>query len=201
MPTTDGRRTAILIPIIHSAADMGSLARQVAVDPARDRRVRLQWAGIQHGVKSLDLSWPAVMLYQDGLADAAPEIVRKVLAEVQSANYDLLRWLVAAGAVLVGTESPTLLTEEYTYLRAIADARDGIPRMRARKVYAGRAATLLAERDAYISRRIDATLPQAAPAWCFSGRSHQLARLLPPDLNIRTLPQGPVGGALDGGTK
>ena len=64
------------------------------------------WRSVgQHG---LALDWPRVKVYQDGMPDTDPALVAKILAEVHSPNYELVRWLVAQGAELVGTESTAL---------------------------------------------------------------------------------------------
>ncbi|MBI4498946.1 MAG: hypothetical protein HY689_13725 [Chloroflexi bacterium] len=182
------QRTLIVIPIIHSQEDMGSLGRRLPFDPARHRRADERWAAIQRWVRALGLDWTAVRVYQDGLPDTDQAIVRKILAEVQSPNYDLLRWLVAQGAELVGTESPALMKEEYDHLQAVLTAKDAVAQARARRRYAERAGALLAARDAYLARRIAATLPPGGLGLLFIGQAHQLAPQLPPDIDIRKLP-------------
>src|SRR3990172_6843433 len=112
------------VSIVHSLEDMGSLGRDLPAQKDYRERVLGYWAQIERRVRGLDLDWPRVKIYQDGLPNGTTDIVRKVLTETHSPNYDLLRWLVAQGAELVGTESPTLLKEEYGYLRAVVTAKD-----------------------------------------------------------------------------
>ncbi len=120
-------------------------------------------------------------MYQDGLPDASADMVARVVAEVDSPNYRLLRWLVSEGAVAVGTEDPVLLQEEYELLKAsVADEA-------ARRVYATRAAELLEGRDRYIAARIDATLPAGGTGVLFIGLQHDVARALPQDFAVRSL--------------
>ena len=180
-------RTLIYIPIVHSQEDMGSLGPRLPASHVYRGLAHAGWADIQRRVRSLRLDWPSVNVYQDGLPHAGPEIARKILAEVESPNYDLLRWLVAQGAALVGTESPTLMKEEYGHLQTVLTAADAAAKARARRIYAERAGALLAERDAYIARRIADTLPHGATGLLFIGRAHRVAEHLPADITVRDL--------------
>lgn len=190
MPSGKPERTLVLIPIIHTPGDMGRLGQRISLDEAHRRLAQGRWAEIQRQVRALALDWPRVRVYQDGLPDAGPEVVRKILAEVQSPNYDLLRWLAAQGAELVGTESPTLLKQEYDHLRATLEAPDARAKATARRRYAARAGALLAERDAYIARRIADTLEAGGVGLLFIGQAHSVAERLPADVSVRRLARG-----------
>ncbi len=181
------RRTVIHIPIAHTPEDMGSLGRRLPSDVAYQRLVQVYWAETQQLVRALSIDWAKVKVYQDGLPDASTEIVRKILAEVNSPNYELLRWLAAQGADLIGTESPALLKEEYGHLQAVLAAKDESAGASARVAYAERAVALLAERDAYIAARIAETLPPGGTGLLFIGRAHRVAEKLPADISVRKL--------------
>lgn len=185
----EARRTLIYVPIIHSQGDMGSLGQHLPADLARHRVAQVHWVESQQRVRALGLDWPAVKVYQDGLPDAPREMLEEILANVLSPNYDLLRWLVAQGAELIGTESPALMKEEYDLLRAVLTARDATTRARARRVYAKRAAALLAERDDYIARRIAETLLPGESGLLFVGQAHRVAEHLPTDIAVHLLTQ------------
>lgn len=175
------KRTLIYIPVLHSPADMGSLASSLS--PSRDYRVQVEryWKRIEAELHALRRTWRGVRAYQDGLPDAGSDIVARVVAEVDSPNYRLLRWLVGQSAVVIGTEDPVLLQEEYELLKAsVADEA-------ARRVYAARAAQLLEGRDRYIAARIDATLPAGGTGILFIGLQHHAARALPQDIAVRSL--------------
>ena len=99
--------------------------------------------------------WQEVRVYQDGLPDTRADIVARIVADVDSPNYRLLRWLAGQEAMVVGTEDPVLLQEEYELLKA------SVTDEAARQAYAARAAGLLESRDRYIATRIGDTLPSA----------------------------------------
>ncbi len=180
-------RTLIHIPIAHSREDMGSLGHSLPADEAYRQRVAVFWSEVAQRVKALGLPWTKVHIYQDGLPNADDQILRKILSEVNSPNYELLRWLVAQGATLVGTESPDLLKEEFAHVQAVLTATSAAARGRARRAYARRAANLLAARDGYIAGRIAATLPAGGIGLLFLGRAHRVAEHVPRDIGLRTL--------------
>ncbi len=117
-------RRLIQIPIIHTAADLGSLSEAVRARYARvsgnagwgrhERAVRALWAGIQRELDRLKLDARKLRIYQDGLPVCGFEerIVRE-LAQAGSANHQLVVALLDRGATLTGTEDPRLLMEEY----------------------------------------------------------------------------------------
>ena len=184
---TKAKRILFHVSIIHSVEDMGSLSSDLPAQRGYREHVLGRWAQIERLVRELDLNWPEVKVYQDGLPNSSRDIVEKVLIETQGLNFYLLRWLVAQGAELVGTESPTLLKEEYDHLRAVVTARDDSDKAMARRAYAERASALLSERDAYIAQRIAETLPHGAVGLLFIGQAHRVAWRLPPDIKIRQL--------------
>ena len=134
-------------------------------------------------LKALDLAWPGVKVYQDGLPDAAGEIILKIVTEVRSPNYERLRWLVDQGAEVVGTESVALIREEYERLQAVLKAKNAKARAIARRAYAERAEALLSERDRYIARRVAETLPQGGSGVLFIGEAHG-GKLISPVMSV-----------------
>lgn len=174
-------RSLIYVPVLHSPADMGSLAARLSPSSDYGAHVAAYWDRIEAEVRALRRPWRGVHVYQDGLPDTNAEILARIIAEVDSPNYRLLRWLAARGAVVVGTEDPVLLQEEYQFLRAsISDAS-------ARREYAARAAELLARRDRYVAIRIDTTLPTGGTGLLFMGAQHRVGEALPRDITVSTL--------------
>jgi hypothetical protein len=174
-------RTLIYVPVLHSPADMGSFASSLAPSADYITQVGAYWERVAGEFRAMRRDWAGVRVYQDGLPDARPDIVARIVADVESPNYRLLRWLVGQGAIAIGTEDPVLLQEEYELLKAsLADDA-------ARRVYAGRAAALLAARDGYMAARVDATLPAGGVGVLFIGMQHDVARALPPDFTVTTL--------------
>jgi hypothetical protein len=203
MAEAPGRRTLISIPIAHSAEDMGSLGQRLPADRASRQRSHARWAETRRSVQALRLDWSMVRVFQDGLPDAGVDVIEKILAEVQSPNYEILRWLVAQGAELLGTESPALLREEYSLLQAVLMATDPVAKVKARRAFGERAASLLAARDAYIAQRIDQALPPDGVGILFIGQAHRVTDRLPADVEVKRLPPvtpesrapaGPPGG-------
>jgi len=175
------KRSLIHIPVLHSPADMGSLASSLSPSDDYGVQVARYWERVGAEFHGMRRAWRGVHVYQDGLPDAREDIVARIVADVDSPNYRLLRWLDSRGAVVVGTEDPVLLQEEYEFLKAsVADDA-------ARRVYAARAAGLLEARDRYIAARIDATLPAGGTGVLFIGLQHEATRALPRDFVITSL--------------
>jgi hypothetical protein len=175
------KRSLIYVPVLHSPEDMGSLASSLPPPDAYGVQVARYWDRVEAEFHTMGRAWHGVRVYQDGLPDAREDIVARVVADVNSPNYRLLRWLASQGADVTGTEDPVLLQEEYELLRAsLADDA-------ARRVYADRAAQLLAERDHYMAARIGATLAPGATGVLFVGLQHNVARVLPEDFEVSIL--------------
>ena len=106
------------------------------------------------------LDYPRVRIYQDGLPVCGKEtdIVRE-LAGAGSTNHQLVLELAGRGAMLMGTEDPPLLLREYQLQRQHAGAAGD------------EAAEVLAGRDRFIARRIEATLQDGETGLLFSARS------------------------------
>jgi hypothetical protein len=197
-PSGGRERKLIYIPIIHTAADMGTLgssvqgvklsalgrqglARHAAV-------VERLWAAIEKVVAGLPVSPGTVRVYQDGLPVCGHEgeIVAE-LAAAGSRNHRLLLKLQARGATLMGSESPDLLLEEYQVATAAFASASGA-RMENRQQ---RLRDLLLEkRDRYIAERVNATLRPAESGILFLGMLHDISRYLEPDISI-SYPLGP----------
>lgn len=187
-------RKLFYVPVVHSAADMGTLAAPVArayrARYGNERRLRKEkairemWAGIEKRLESLGLDFRTLKVYQDGLpvCGQEEEIVRD-LAERGSANHSLLARLIDQGARLVGTESPGLLLREYEIAKAQlaggAGARNGAEAAQQRAV--------LEERDRFIARRIDETLAAGETGILFIGILHGANRYLPPDVQVEVV--------------
>jgi len=178
-------RTLIIVAVVHSREDMGSLAPESARGLAEaTRRGAAFWSAMRERIGSLDLDWTGMNVYQDGLPDTLPELVDRIVSRAPGQNYELLRWLAERGATVLGTEDPKLLVEEHTLLKAINDASG---QAKARAAYASRAPALLDERDDYVARRIDATLGEGQTGLLFIGAAHQVEKKLPRSIAVRRL--------------
>ena len=175
-------RSLIYVPVLHSSGDMGSLASLIPRPTDYGAQVGRYWDAVEADFRAMRRRWQEVRVYQDGLPVTRPDIVARIVADVDSPNYRLLRWLAGEGAIVVGTEDPILLQEEYELLKA------SVTDEAARQAYAARATGLLESRDRYIAARIDDTLPSAGTGVLFVGLQHEVTRLLPPDIAVTSLP-------------
>jgi hypothetical protein len=184
----------LIVPVLHSEADSGSLAPAI-------RRARLKtfgprltrenadgiasgWETIRSAVLAWQLPWDRVRLYQDGLPICGRETeIVEALAVAGSANHRLLRDLMHRGAALMGTESADLVTEEYRQARERLSAVSSGPRaIRARRTTD--AARLLRQRDEYIAQRIAATLHPGEIGILFIGLLHAIEPHLAADIVV-----------------
>lgn len=176
-----------IIPIAHTYADMGSLRDEIPVDERYEAAVTGYWVGIFRYLNSLSPDLLArLQVYQDGLVNAPLEIVDKIVGETQTANYEILRWLKGKGAVILGTEDPSLLMEEYQALKAIANCPDGEVKTAARLKYLKKSSWLLEERDKSIAQRIRETLPEGRTGLLFIGAAHDVGSLLSNEIRVST---------------
>jgi len=177
-------RTLHYFPIVHTAADLGALGKSVE----RAKAARIGRRAALHGSARIDQFWREVetasarlrpasgtlRVYQDGLpvCDHVERIV-KDLARAGSANHRILLNLQARGAVLMGTEAPDLLVEEYERAKA------GLDRM---PTDADR--LLLDRRDRFIASRINRTLEPEETGILFLGALHDAAPYLESDIQV-----------------
>ena len=146
------------------------------------------WEGLQKRIMGLEWEYPRTHIYQDGLPVCGKELqIVTELAQKGSRNHRLVLRLVQKGARLEGTESPKLLLEEYQFLQGVFSAPEGEPREAAAAAYSARAAALVKERDEYIRRRIDATLPEGGRGLLFIGLIHYVDEGLPDDIQVSYL--------------
>lgn len=209
-------RALIYVPIIHSEADLGTMADEVrrrfeeafGVDEWDRRRgaVEAMWDGIRAKLLALPLSWPRTRLYQDGLpvCDRENLIVRDLAAK-GSRNCQLLVELVQAGATLMGTENPELMVRDYRRIQKLAEAgQTGAPESIVEELKR-EGEMILRQRDAFVASRIDTTLKDGETGILFLGLLHRVDELLEGEFEVQhlihSLPFGAdVWRALKGGT-
>lgn len=177
-------RRLIEIPIIHTQEDLGSQQDRVrrayiAIFGEWKWRKHLEaitalWDRIEKEMLSLALDYHKVKLYQDGLPECGRELaIVEEIAKGGSRNHRLLLMLIERGATLVGTEEIALLMEERQRLLEAGEAPS-----------AGGHDDLMRRRDAYIARRIDATLGEDEVGLLFIGALHRVALHLPADIHV-----------------
>lgn len=190
-------RQLILVPILHTMADMGTMAEglEVAYVERFGRRhweefralVDGFWPMVRADLDALSLDYHRVDLYQDGLPVCGQEleIVQKAAA-AGSDNHQLLLDLLAKGAAIVGTEDPSLLLEEYRRVQSALKPNDGGATGYAP---ASRGRDMLNRRDSYIGQRIGQTLLPQRTGVLFLGMMHDVESHLPEDIIVhRVIP-------------
>ncbi len=189
-------RTLIIIPIIHTERDMGSLLEQVKHEYLTRyghekwvehlQTIEEVWTGIEQIIAALELPYATVRLYQDGLpiCDKEAAIVADV-ARSGSRNHLLITKLIARGATLMGTENAELLVREYQLVKALVSNPKPAPEDRSQLEVDSKA--LLSERDRFIAARIDDTLRAGEIGLLFLGMAHAVEEHLPSDLLVRHL--------------
>jgi len=187
-------RTLIVIPIIHTEQDMGSLLEQIKQEYVTRyghekwtehlKSIDEVWSGIRQMIAALELPYASVRLYQDGLPQCGKEadIVKEVAAR-GGQNHQLLVELMEQGARLMGTEDPDLLLQEYQLHRsALGGGEQGHENQRE-----DQSRRLLSERDRFIAGRINATLLAGEIGLLFLGLAHAAEPLLDADILTRHL--------------
>ena len=175
----------VYVPVIHSLAEMGSAAESYrAAFAARygerkltERSIEFDaiWRAISDGLRSLRLDLKRVNLYQDSLPICGHEraLVHEIASQ-GSRNHQLLEALIDSGASLVGTESPSLLLDEYRLMQSPARTE-------------AQGAAILDARDNFIAGRIDETLSEGSTGILFIGALHRVAKFLPKQISVEYL--------------
>ena len=198
-------RKLIHIRIVHSQADLGSVAERLRATSNQklsaqgwrkhQQQVAAFWRRLRAELmerveKELaGAGWEKLRIYQDGMP-AGGETARRIVEEVAekgSLNYQMLRELLKRGASLEKTEHAGLLREEYGMIRQIVAAAGAVEREQARRIYRRRSEALLAQRDRFIAKRIDQTLKEGELGLLFVGASHRVRSYLPRDIEVISL--------------
>jgi pheromone shutdown protein TraB len=188
-------RTLVYVPVIHSSADLGSIAKEVAkrgvADLGQDlwekhrRTVEGFWNVVSDYFDSMDVN--GVKIYQDGMV-AEDEVGKKIAedtAKAGSKNYELILRLLQRGAILMKTEDFKLVKKEYDKLLAITQAKSITKKIIAFIKYKLVKVILLNRRDNFIANRIEQTLKADEKAILFIGAFHNIKKRLPKDIRIK----------------
>ncbi|MGA2866882.1 MAG: hypothetical protein ABSF95_20605 [Verrucomicrobiota bacterium] len=189
-------RTLIHIPVIHTQADMGALAKAIQAltihklgQQGWQRNLEVideVWSRIEAAIEGWSLPYQRVRLYQDGLPVCGREeqIVTE-LAKAGSRNHQLVLRLKRRGATIMGTESAELLVLEYKLIKQALDAVDGKAAGQAEVRDRALSLALLAKRDQAIAERINQTLAPGETGIIFLGMLHRLEPWLAKDIRVR----------------
>ena len=191
-------RTLIYVPIVHSEADLGSLACELnsrfksafGEEVLNRRRASIEdmWAGLERKLLALPLEWPRTKLYQDGLPVCGKEfeIVRDLACQ-GSRNYQILLKLMELGAILTGTEDAGLVVKDYRRIQRLIEAASSGEDDRLLDELRIEGDALLRERDAFIANRIEATLCEGETGMLFIGLLHHVDEILNRGFEVRHL--------------
>lgn len=191
-------RTLVLVPIIHTPAEMGFA--EAAVREIKARMFGPQWtrryeAEVNRFWDELECQLTQLKVdrvYNDSLplgGDAGRELAEKIAA-AGSRNYQLLCRLVAMGAQLEATEDPRLLQEEVGYIERIVSATSLAEKEALAEKHKHRLLELIQERDRYIAQRIHESLREGERGMIFLGASHDLQPFLDKDIAVVRLVRG-----------
>jgi hypothetical protein len=190
-------RTLIYVPIIHTSADLGSVAKDVSkrgiaslgeeIWAKHRKTVEGFWDVISDYFGSLDVK--GMKIYQDGLVgeDEVGKNIVEETAKAGSRNYQLVAKLLKKGAVLVKTENFKLVKQEYDRLCAITQAKSILRRIIALLKYKLTKASLLNKRDAFIAQKIDKTLETGEKGILFIGAFHNIKKRLPENILVEEI--------------
>jgi hypothetical protein len=190
-------RMLIYVPIIHTSADLGSIAEDVTKRGIKSlgeeiwtkhrKTVEGFWNAISDYFDSLDVK--GMRIYQDGMVGEG-EVGKKIVedtAKAGSKNYQLVAKLLERGAVLVKTEDFKLVKQEYDRLLAIVRAKSTIRKVMAFLKYKLIKTMLLNKRDVFIAKRIDETLRLGEKGILFIGAFHKIKNRLPENIQVREI--------------
>jgi len=190
-------RKLILIRIVHTAADMGSMSEGLIKEGIakigrekwleNQRRIEKFWDEVKTEIDALNLDYSKVRVYQDGLpcgGELGLKIVKET-ADKGSKNYQIVRVLIEKGTAIEATESPELLRKEYEHIKAIVTATAEEEKAEAVRRYEKIKDELMQERDAYIAKAIDATLKDGETGLLFIGAAHNIK--VATDIEVKNL--------------
>jgi hypothetical protein len=178
-------RALILLPIIHSPTDLGTLS--AAAESSRDEAQALQyldavenfWTVVDGVIEGMNLNYQQLRIYQDSLPVC--DVVDRIVADVAasgSKNYALLETLQKKGATLMGTESPDLLEQEKAFMTEVLQSPNH------GQESAEKAQDLLSQRDSFIGQRINESLADEEMGLIFVGLMHNIEPYLSSDIVV-----------------
>lgn len=191
-------RRLMLIPIVHSEKEMGSLKSDISdmIDrkfgkEKRDQHrkdVALFWDNLRTIINAVlaNLDGTAIRIYQDGIPIGGEIGAKLVAMGAQDGipNHQIVLSIIEHGGVLEKTENPALLKEEYEIIKAVVNAKTDSEREALSEKHKHRLYELTIERDKYIVQRIEESLKDGQYGMLFIGATHNVAQYMNPDINL-----------------
>ncbi|MCG2815603.1 MAG: hypothetical protein L6425_06700 [Candidatus Aminicenantes bacterium] len=190
-------RTLLYVPIIHTRADLGSLAEDVE-RRGLEKFGENMW---RDHLRTIDGFWDALSLYfdsinvsrakvfQDGMV-ADGDVGLNIVQEGEKAgskNHELVSKLLHRGALLMKTEDFNLVKKERDRLLKMIRAKTIVEKLFGLFIYKLTKKSLLNQRDDDIARRIDLALDEGETGILFIGAYHHIKPRLPRDIKIKEI--------------
>lgn len=190
-------RKLIYVPILHSSADLGSIAGDVANKGTK----LLGLDGWERHLNTINLFWNSIenyfhglnangfKIFQDGLV-VGEEVGEKIVNAASakgSRNYALIRKMVAKGAKVMRTEDLSLVKREVVYIGKLAKSKSLIEKLVAYLHYKASKRGLLKERDRFIAKTINSSLKEGETGLLFLGAFHNVLPMLAQDIEVEEL--------------
>lgn len=190
-------RTLLYVPIIHTRADLGSLAEDVE-RRGLEKFGENMW---RDHLRTIDGFWDALFLYfdsinvsgakifQDGMV-ADGDVGLNIIQEGEKAgskNHQLVSKLLHRGALLMKTEDFNLVKKERDRFLKMVRAKTTTEKLFGLIIYKLTKKTLLRQRDESIARRIDKILDEGETGILFIGAYHHIKPRLARDIKIKEI--------------
>jgi len=190
-------RKLIYVPILHSSADLGSIAGDVAKKGTK----LLGLDGWERHLNTINLFWDSIesyfcelnvggfKIFQDSLVaggETGEKIVNAASAK-GSRNYALIKKLVSKGAKAMHTEDLSLVKREVFYISKLAKSKSLIEKLVAYLHYKASKKGLLKERDRFIAKTINSSLKEGETGVLFLGAFHNVLPMLAQDIKVEEL--------------
>jgi len=190
-------RTLLYVPIIHTSADLGSLAEEVE-RRGLEKFGENMWRA---HLRTIDGFWDALSLYFDSIHVSGAKIFQdgmiadgdvglNIIQEGEKAgskNHQLVSKLLHRGAILMKTEDFNLVKKERDRLLKMIRAKTTAEKIFGLFLYKLTKKTLLKQRDEYIAQRIDRALQEGETGILFIGAYHHVKPRLPRDIKIKEI--------------
>jgi len=190
-------RTLLYVPIIHTSADLGSLAEEVERRGLENFGENM-W---RDHLRTIDGYWDALFLYFDSIHVSGAKIFQdgmfadgdvgmNIIQEGEKAgskNHRLVSKLLQRGALLMKTEDFNLVKKERDRLLKMIRSKTTAEKIFGLFLYKLTKKMLLRQRDEYIAQRIDQALNEGETGILFIGAYHQIKPRLPRDIKIKEI--------------
>lgn len=190
-------RTLLYVPIIHTSADLGSLAEEVHRKGLENFGENM-W---RDHLRTIDGFWDALFLYFDSINVSGAKIFQdgmfadgdvglNIIQEGEKAgskNHRLVSKLLQRGAILKKTEDFKLVKKERDRLLKMIRAKTTAEKIFGLFLYKLTKKTLLRQRDEYIAQRIDRALQEGETGILFIGAYHEIKPRLSRDIKIKEI--------------